>query len=213
MPEQMKNPVILPKDTRITWLIILKHHKESSHSGPELTLRNVRLQYWVPGGKRQIRKGIKLCGHRICKYPNPQGQTQQIANLPTPRITPGNFRAISVDFAGPFRVKKCGTCKNQKVCQGNQASSKDTCSKDRPVSWPLELMYLRISFLFISCYCCYYFYRCQKHNWIRLELKVLILIDIPHFGLFFKKTSLLIGVVLIQFNFVSRLTQSVETCS
>jgi len=116
MPEQMKNPIILPKDSRITELIILQHHKESAHSGPELTLRNVRLQYWVPGGKRQIRKGISLCGHNICRHPNPQGQTQQIANLPIPRITPGNFRAISVDFAGPFKVKKCGTCKNHKLC-------------------------------------------------------------------------------------------------
>ena len=75
----IKNPVIPPKDTRNTWLTILKHHKELSTSGPELTLRNVRLQHRVPGRKRQIRKGIKLCGHHICKYPNPQGRTQQIA--------------------------------------------------------------------------------------------------------------------------------------
>ena len=96
MPEQLRNPIILPKDTRITSLIIYQHHLIVAHSGPELTLRNVRLQYWLPGGRSQIRKAIKrLCGHNICKHPYPQGHTQQIANLPIPRITPRNFKAIS----------------------------------------------------------------------------------------------------------------------
>ena len=117
MPEQMKNPIILPKDARITDLIILQHHKDSTHSGPELTLRNVRLQYLKVGGKRQIRKAIRPRGHNLCKHPQPQGQTQQIANLPIPRITPGNFKGISIDFTGPFRAKKCEVCKNQQLCQ------------------------------------------------------------------------------------------------
>ena len=64
-----------------------------------------------------MRKAIRLCGHNLCKYPNPQGHTQQIANLPVPRITPGNFKAISLDFAGPFTIKRCGVCKTQKICQ------------------------------------------------------------------------------------------------
>ena len=51
MPEQMKHPIILPKDSRITELIILQHHQATAHSGPELTLRNVRLQFWITGGK------------------------------------------------------------------------------------------------------------------------------------------------------------------
>ena len=41
--------------------------------------------------------------------------------------------------------------KNEPISQGNQGSSEVTCSKDRPDSWPLELIYLR------KCYyrCCY----------------------------------------------------------
>ena len=34
MPEQMRHPIILPKDSRITELIILKHHQSTAHSGP-----------------------------------------------------------------------------------------------------------------------------------------------------------------------------------
>ena len=132
MPEQMKNPIILPKDIKITKLIILQSHQATTHSGPALTQRNVRLKYWIPGGKSEIRKAIKLCGHNLCKYPYPEGQTQQIANLPVPRITPGNFRAISLDFAGPFNVKKCGICKHHKICQECQEKmSKKKTKKDK----------------------------------------------------------------------------------
>ena len=95
MPEQMKHPIILPKDSRITELIILQHHQATAHSGPELTLRNVRLQFWITGGKRQIRSALKLCHHKLCRKPYPTGESQQIANQPIPRITPGNFEAIS----------------------------------------------------------------------------------------------------------------------
>ena len=44
MPEQMNYQILLPKDSRITKLIILQHHQATAHSGPDLTLRNVRLR-------------------------------------------------------------------------------------------------------------------------------------------------------------------------
>ena len=67
MPEQMKLPVISPKGSRITEFIILQRHQSTAHSGPELTLRNVRLQFWVIGGKRQIRNAFRLCQYKLCK--------------------------------------------------------------------------------------------------------------------------------------------------
>ena len=91
MPEQMKHPIILPKDSIVTELIILHHHQATAHSGPELTLRNVRLQFWITGGKRQIRNALKLCQHKLCRNLNPIGQNQQIAILPLLRIAPRKF--------------------------------------------------------------------------------------------------------------------------
>ena len=61
MTEQMRNRIILHKDTRITVLVILQHNTLSVHSGPDLRLKNVKLQYWAPGGKGQPRKAIRLC--------------------------------------------------------------------------------------------------------------------------------------------------------
>ena len=113
MPEQMRNIIILPKDARISTLIILEHHKMVAHLGPETTLRNIRLKYWILGGRQQVRNAIKSCGANLCKYPNVEEAKQQMPNLPIARIAPSNFLAISSDFAGPFKIKKCGICKNQ----------------------------------------------------------------------------------------------------
>ena len=155
MPEQMRNPIILPKDSKITELIILQHHQATAHSGPELTLRNVRLQFWVTGGKRQIRKALRLCQHNLCKNPNPAGQNQQIANLPIPRITPGNFEAISLDLAGPFTVKLCGICKNHKVCQ--ECQEKLTKKKSKPAKCNTQKAYICV-------------FACHSSRAIHLEL-------------------------------------------
>jgi len=126
MPHQVRNPVILPKNAIITNLIILTQHKSAGHAGPELTLRNTRLKYWIPGGRQQIRKVIKTCGHNLCKFPKLPAVNQQIANLPISRITPGNFDAVSVDFAGPIPMKKCGVCKNDLKCSTCQKKLQKT---------------------------------------------------------------------------------------
>ena len=85
------------------------------HFGPELTLKNVRLQFMIVGGKRQIRNAIKLCQHNLCKNPNLIGESPQMAILPIPRITQGNFEAMSLDLAGTIIVKLCWICKSHKV--------------------------------------------------------------------------------------------------
>ena len=50
----------------------------------------------------------------MSKHPNPQEVTQQIANTPIPWISPDNFKAILLDLAGPFNIKLCRICKEQR---------------------------------------------------------------------------------------------------
>ena len=97
----MKHPITLPKDSRITELIILQQHLSTTHSGPEITLRNGIFQFSIIEGKSQIRNALRLCRRKLCKNPNPTEETQQIANLPIPSITPGNFKVISLILLGP----------------------------------------------------------------------------------------------------------------
>ena len=55
MPEQVRNPIILTKDSKVTQMLILWYHQTNTHSGPEVTLRNIRMKNWLPGGKQQVR--------------------------------------------------------------------------------------------------------------------------------------------------------------
>lgn len=114
MLEQVRNPIILTKDHKVTQMLILWYHQINAHSGPEVTLRNIRMKYWSPGGKQQVRKAIRKCGHNLCRYPNTEAASQQIANLPIPRITPGNFEAVSLDFAGHLTSKNVAYAKTEK---------------------------------------------------------------------------------------------------
>ena len=65
MSEKKNLPLILPRDSRITERIIPKHHLSNAHSGPELSLRNVRLHFWVKGGRIEIRNVERLWGHNL----------------------------------------------------------------------------------------------------------------------------------------------------
>lgn len=50
-PEQMNKPIILPRyGEKVTEFIILDYHKKLSHGGPDVTLRGLKLQYWLLGG-------------------------------------------------------------------------------------------------------------------------------------------------------------------
>ena len=68
-PEQMTIPIILLGDgEKITEFIILDYHKRLSHGGLEVTLIELKLQYWLLGGRREIRRVLKACPKRNCKY-------------------------------------------------------------------------------------------------------------------------------------------------
>ena len=68
-PEQMSRPIILlGVGEKITEFIILDYHKKFSHGGPEVTLREMKLQYWLLGGRREIRRALIACSKRHCKH-------------------------------------------------------------------------------------------------------------------------------------------------
>ena len=57
--DQFINPIILPKEVKITEKIVIKTHSEHAHNGPEVTTREVKLKYWLlggGGGRREIRR-------------------------------------------------------------------------------------------------------------------------------------------------------------
>lgn len=62
LSEEFKHPVILPKDSHITKLILTHYHAKICHQGRYQTLMELRANgFWVIGGSRSVSKLIYKC--------------------------------------------------------------------------------------------------------------------------------------------------------
>ncbi|UYV67540.1 hypothetical protein LAZ67_5001162 [Cordylochernes scorpioides] len=99
-----KHPIILPRDHFITELIVQQCHLDHLHSGLQLTMSALRLQYWIPAGRILVKKIIHQC--MVCFRAKRQVTKQIMGDLPMHRIVKSNpFTKIGIDFAGPFLIK------------------------------------------------------------------------------------------------------------
>jgi hypothetical protein len=64
------------------------------------------LKYWLLGGRGEIRRCLKACENKLCKYPKLIEVTQNEANLPEARSEMECFKHISLDGCGAFEIKK-----------------------------------------------------------------------------------------------------------
>ena len=56
-----KHPIILPKTSRLTELLINQAHKTTLHGGPRLTLMYLRQKFWIISGYVTVKKHIRRC--------------------------------------------------------------------------------------------------------------------------------------------------------
>ncbi|XP_050350425.1 uncharacterized protein LOC126773518 [Nymphalis io] len=104
LSETAKHPMIIPKDSRLTELLIKEAHLQTLHGGPSLTLTYLRQRYWVLGGNRTVKKYLRNCVK--CTRFRSHNQHQIMANLPEPRVTPSRaFTHTGVDFTGQVELK------------------------------------------------------------------------------------------------------------
>lgn len=99
-----KHPIIIPRNSKFTELLIKEKHENVLHSGISATLTEIRKKYWVPKGRQLVKKVIKNC--LICKKYFAKPANQLTAQLPKDRMaeTPP-FTICGIDFAGPIFVK------------------------------------------------------------------------------------------------------------
>lgn len=101
---EMKNPIILPQNHRLTELIINQAHKLTFHGGVRVTLALTRQRYWILSGIRTTKKYLHRCV--VCKKQKPNKQEQIMADLPGPRVNPSRpFMHTGVDFTGHIFLK------------------------------------------------------------------------------------------------------------
>ena len=136
-----KHPIIMPKDHRLTELLVEKCHSEVPHCGVWATLSRMRTKYWVVKGRQMIKKVIGRC--ITCKrLKGKPCNVTQMANLPEFRVKQAApFSKVGIDFAGPLFVK-CGA-----KCSSKAYIALFSCCVTGAIHLQLEIYLLRHFFV------------------------------------------------------------------
>ncbi|CAB0040671.1 unnamed protein product [Trichogramma brassicae] len=99
-----KHPMIIPKASRFTELLIYQAHQMTLHGGPQLVQSHLCRCWWIIQGRSSIRQLIQSCP--TCARYQGRRQEQLMAPLPAPRVTPSRpFTETGLDYAGPFALR------------------------------------------------------------------------------------------------------------
>lgn len=104
MDYEKKHPLLLPRDHRLTSLIIEEYHRRFLHPGLQ-TLQNLLAQeFWILSSKRAIRSVISSCIRcfRACPRVAPPPLMGDLPSFRINQLKP--FSSSSVDNAGPFSI-------------------------------------------------------------------------------------------------------------
>ncbi|XP_055622012.1 uncharacterized protein LOC129765623 [Toxorhynchites rutilus septentrionalis] len=97
-------PIVLPRDHRLTQLILLERHERYHHQNHETYINEVRKQYYIPRLRVQCEKVRRKC--QQCKIRMAKSQPPAMGNLPPARLAAfvRPFSYTGVDFFGPYNV-------------------------------------------------------------------------------------------------------------
>lgn len=103
-----KHPIIIPRNCNLAFLIIHDSHRITLHGGNQLTLAQIRHQFWVLGARGLVKKFINKCV--TCYRFRSTSVTQLMGSLPSDRtkILIKPFTNCGVDLCGPVWVKVSG---------------------------------------------------------------------------------------------------------
>ena len=106
LPDETKAPTILPRQHPAVESLVRHVHERTAHPGREYVLAELRQRYWIIGGSSLVKQVLARCVH--CRKRDARPCTQQEAELPSDRVTPGEpaFSSVGVDYFGPIPVKR-----------------------------------------------------------------------------------------------------------
>lgn len=106
LSQELKHPVILPKDCHITSLILAHYHAQICHQGRSQTLAELRANgFWVVGGSKVVSKMIRQCVQ--CRRLRRPVEEQKMSELPKERCeASAPFTFCGMDCFGPFLIKR-----------------------------------------------------------------------------------------------------------
>ena len=96
--------VLLPKDHRLTELVIWDVHVKGGHLGIEASVAKVRARYWVIGLRKTMKRLIQKCVK--CRKKLEARCKQTMSGLPIERLKPcPAFSHVVIDYFGPFTIR------------------------------------------------------------------------------------------------------------
>ena len=98
-------PVILPKDHHITYLLVKYYHEMHGHSGREYLVSMMRQRYWIPCLRTTVRRYLSQCRH--CRRLFSAPRAQRMADIPKERLATDQppFSDVEANCFGPFTTK------------------------------------------------------------------------------------------------------------
>jgi hypothetical protein len=99
-----RHPILLPRHSHLSTLIVLQTHTDCLHGGPQLTLACLSERYWIVSARDLIRRVIHSCVK--CARYSRNIKPPFMADLPAARVNPSRpFTHTGLDYAGPFNIK------------------------------------------------------------------------------------------------------------
>lgn len=104
LPQEFKHPIIIPKQSFLTKLIIRDAHSNLLHGGNRLMMNYLRSKYWICGLKPLVKQCIRECV--VCVRYKAVTNQQIMGEIPSVRLNPGRpFETSGVDYAGPIQMR------------------------------------------------------------------------------------------------------------
>ena len=125
------HPILLPKDSHLTRIIIGEVHISKGHIGLFTVLRELRRQFWIPRGFSTVRSILKDC--ITCKKLNQRPIALNCNSYRDFRCDPPRipFSYVFLDYIGPMTVKIEGKSKKVWIllitCLWSRAVSLEVC--------------------------------------------------------------------------------------
>ena len=106
LPDTVKFPIILPRGSHVTTLIIRHIHENTEHQGRGITLNEVKANgYWILGGSGAVSSYISRCV--VCRKLRAAPRKQNMADFPEDRVEPAPpFTHCAVDYFGPWNINE-----------------------------------------------------------------------------------------------------------
>lgn len=103
---KLKHPIIIPRKSNITNLLIRHYHERIRHQGRGMTTNEIRANgYWINGCSSAIYSQISKCVK--CRRLRACTQVQRMSDLPADRLADeAPFTYSAVDFFGPWYIRE-----------------------------------------------------------------------------------------------------------